>query len=53
MVGLGQDEKYVYLFMEYVQGGELFLYLRDQVNLGHQQAAFYCAQVVTILEHLH
>ena len=51
--GSDKDEQSLYLFMEAVQGGELFTLLRrwHRVDLAH--ARFYCAQVVTAFEYLH
>lgn len=53
MNGLGQDSRYLYLCIEYVQGGELFTHLRRQKRFGKVQASFFAAQVVMMLEHLH
>jgi len=53
MNGLGQDAQYLYICIEYVQGGELFTHLRRQKRFGKVQASFFAAQVVLMLEHLH
>ena len=53
MKGLSQDSRYVYICLEYVQGGELFTHLRRQKRFGKIQASFFGAQVVLMLEHLH
>ena len=51
--GIAQDERFVYLLLEYVPGGELFTYLRTTQYLQNDQAKFYAAQVALIFEHLH
>ena len=53
MNGLGQDARYLYICIEYIQGGELFTHLRRQKRFGKVQASFFAAQVVLMLEHLH
>lgn len=51
--GMAQDERYIYICLEYIQGGELFVHLRRQKRFGKVQASFFAAQVVIMLEHLH
>lgn len=41
--GFTQDDRYLYLAMEFVQGGEFFIYLRSVGKLKCQEAAFYAA----------
>ena len=53
MNGLSQDEKYIYLVLEYINGGELFVYLRGIGKLEVEQTQFYSAQVALIFEYLH
>lgn len=48
-----QDLEKLYLILEYVQGGELFTYLADQSMLSEDTAAFYLAEMVLALHHLH
>lgn len=48
-----QDEKRLYMVLEYVQGGELFTYLRNQGRLGNESAKFYVAQLVLAFGYLH
>ena len=38
MVGFAQDERYLYFVLEYVQGGELFTYLRNKGKLESNEA---------------
>lgn len=38
--GLSQNSKYLYLFMEYVPGGEMFSHLRDEGVFEPHKAAY-------------
>lgn len=38
MLGFTQDERYLYFLLEYVQGGELFTYLRNKGKLDSDEA---------------
>ena len=40
MDGLTQDERYLYLVLEYIPGGELFTYLRGIGRLDSSHAAY-------------
>ena len=40
MDGLTQDERYLYLVLEYIPGGELFTYLRGVGSLESPHAAY-------------
>jgi len=48
-----QDVNYLYMIMEYIIGGELFLHLRRAGNFPPPQARFYAAEVILALEYLH
>ena len=48
-----QDHEKLYLILEYAQGGELFEHMRIQKMLPEETAAFYMAEMVLALEHLH
>jgi serine/threonine protein kinase len=39
--GFTQDESYLYLVMEFVQGGEFFIYLRSVGKLKPVDAAYF------------
>ena len=47
------DPKYLYFVLEFIQGGELFTILRSQGNFPEEQAKFYGAHIITIIEYLH
>jgi len=53
MFGIAQDDRYLYIVLEYVPGGELFTYLRTVQYLQPEPAKSYAAQVTLIFEHLH
>ena len=48
-----QDHEKLYLILEYAQGGELFTHLATERMFPEETAAFYMAELVLALEHLH
>lgn len=48
-----QDHEMLYLILEYALGGELFNYLAMERMFDEDVAAFYMAEMVLALEHLH
>ncbi|MCJ1314022.1 serine/threonine protein kinase psk1 [Agyrium rufum] len=48
-----QDHEKLYLILEYAQGGELFTHLSTERIFPEVTAAFYMAEAVLALEHLH
>ncbi|KAF3939069.1 Phototropin-2 [Dactylella cylindrospora] len=48
-----QDHQKLYLILEYAQGGELFNYLATERIFPEETAAFYTAEIVLALDHLH
>ncbi|OQO10856.1 hypothetical protein B0A48_04157 [Cryoendolithus antarcticus] len=48
-----QDQERLYLILEYAQGGELFHHLKLERMFSEETAAFYMAEMVLALEHLH
>ncbi|MCJ1352511.1 MAG: serine/threonine protein kinase psk1 [Icmadophila ericetorum] len=48
-----QDQEKLYLILEYAQGGELFHHLATERMFPEDTAAFYMAEMVLALEHLH
>eukprot|EP00798_Chlamydomonas_sp_ICE-L_P011017 gene11017-18981_t len=51
--GTFQDEKCLYLVMQFVAGGELYTLLRDRGRMREEHARFYAAQIILVLEYLH
>ncbi|KAI9669371.1 MAG: serine/threonine protein kinase psk1 [Alyxoria varia] len=48
-----QDHRKLYLILEYAQGGELFHHLEMERMFSEEVAAFYMAEMVLALDHLH
>ncbi|TID25251.1 serine/threonine-protein kinase-like protein psk1 [Venturia nashicola] len=48
-----QDHEKLYLILEYAQGGELFHHLKMERMFDEPTAAFYMAEMILALEHLH
>lgn len=48
-----QDKKKLYLILEYAQGGELFHHLVMERSFTEEVTAFYMAEMVLALDHLH
>ena len=48
-----QDDKNIYIILELVNGGELFIYLKTIQKLPLPQARFYISQVICALDYLH
>ena len=48
-----QDHEKLYLILEYAQGGELFTRMQTEQMFPEDTAAFYMAEMVLALEHLH
>ncbi|KAK6958261.1 hypothetical protein Daesc_001058 [Daldinia eschscholtzii] len=48
-----QDQERLYLILEYGQGGELFTHLNTEKMFPEPVAAFYMAEMVLALSHLH
>ena len=53
LVAAFQDEKRLYMLMEFVNGGELFSYLRRQGRLPIDAARFYAAEIVSAFSYMH
>ena len=51
--GFDQDSRYLYLLLEYVNGGELFSHLRAQGYLNSDDTRFFAGQVTLMFEYLH
>ena len=53
MNGCSQDKRIVYLYIEYMRGGDLIGVINKFKKLQTDHARFYIGQVVLALEHLH
>lgn len=53
MDGFGQDQRFIYIAMELISGGELFKYLRSVGKFNKGQTKFYAAQVALMWEFMH
>lgn len=51
--GFTQDDRHLYLVIEFVRGGEMFTYLRGIGKFDTKQAQFYSSQVSSMFEYLH
>ena len=49
----GHDDRFLYMLMEFVPGGELFSYLRNQGRFSSSTGLFYSAEIVCAIEYLH
>ncbi|KAJ3390457.1 camp-dependent protein kinase catalytic subunit [Entophlyctis sp. JEL0112] len=48
-----QDVHYLYTIMEYIDGGDLYSYLRKVQKFGEEDSKFYSAEVLMALQYLH
>jgi len=48
-----QTRTNLYLVTDFMNGGELFWHLQNEVRLSEERAKFYAAEIVLALEHLH
>eukprot|EP00811_Abedinium_folium_P036156 NODE_8891_length_1462_cov_5.088390.p1 GENE.NODE_8891_length_1462_cov_5.088390~~NODE_8891_length_1462_cov_5.088390.p1 ORF type:complete len:360 (-),score=112.00 NODE_8891_length_1462_cov_5.088390:382-1308(-) len=53
MLGFAKDDRFVYIIMECVAGGELFTHLRRARRFTDDQSKFYAAQLGSAFEHIH
>ncbi|KAI8608688.1 kinase-like domain-containing protein [Chytriomyces sp. MP71] len=53
MLGTMQDSHNLYFILEYVQGGEVFSFLRRSGRFQNSVAKFYSCEVVLAFEYLH
>lgn len=47
------DDRFLYMLMEFVPGGELFSYLRNRGRFSSSTGLFYSAEIVCAIEYLH
>ena len=53
LYGYSQDPSNLYFALEYINGGDLFTYIRIHKSTSRLQCKLYSAQIVLILEYLH
>jgi len=53
MYGTFHDERYVYMLLQYIVGGEFFTHLRKAGHFDNPTCLFYTAQMTLIFEYLH
>jgi len=53
MLAVFQDDKRLCMLLEYVNGGELFSYLRKEGRLPNDHAAFYAGEIILAFQYLH
>ncbi|KAK7893058.1 hypothetical protein WMY93_022210 [Mugilogobius chulae] len=47
------DERFLYMLLDYVPGGELFSYLRSRGRFSNAAGLFYTSEIVCAIEYLH
>jgi hypothetical protein len=53
LYGTSQDDLHLYMYMEFVSGGELFSHLRRAGRFTNDTGKFFAASIVLALQHLH
>jgi len=53
MMGYTKDDRFVYIIMECITGGELFTHLRRARKFSDEQSKFYAAQTAGAFAHIH
>jgi len=53
MIGYTKDDRYVYIIMECIGGGELFVHLRRARKFSDEQGKFYAALTAAGFAHIH
>jgi serine/threonine protein kinase len=48
-----QDENNLYFITEFMQGGQLFTYLKNNAQLKTKQAKFYLSEILLALQYMH
>ena len=48
-----QDEKYLYLVMDFCQGGDLMSYLMKEDTINEKKAQFYIAEIILCINEIH
>lgn len=53
LLGAFQDDKRLFMLLEYINGGELFSYLRREGRLPNEHVRFYTGEIVLAFGYLH
>merc|ERR1719272_2282852 len=53
LYGTSQDDLHLYMYMEFVSGGELFSHLRRAGRFTNDTGKFFAASIILALQHLH
>ena len=53
MIGAAQDKRIMYMFVEYIETGDLMKILNKFTKMQREMASFYVAQIVVCFEYLH
>lgn len=53
MKGTAQDKRIMYMFVEYIESGDLMKILNKFTRMTKELASFYIAQIVVCFEYLH
>lgn len=53
LLGVAQDDRHLYMMLDYMPQGELFKLLERYTRFTPQLAAFYIAQVTLFFQHIH
>jgi len=53
MIGFAKDDRFVYIVMECIGGGELFVHLRRARKFSDEQSKFYAANTASAFAHCH
>ena len=48
-----QNEKYLFLISDFIQGGDLFFHLRRECFFSNEKSRFYICELILALEYLH
>merc|ERR1719380_491362 len=53
MWGSFHDQRYIYMLLEYIVGGEFFTHLRKAGRFDNEASMFYASQIASIFEYCH
>jgi len=53
MTGYSKDDRFIFIIMECIKGGELFTHLRRARKFSDEQSKFYAAQIAEAFNHCH